>query len=48
MTNPFAVNLDDNIVRLKLDAARIVPIHGRVGTLAELRTVIGLAATTTR
>ena len=39
--NPFAVNLDDNIVRLKLDVARIVPLHGRVGTLAELRTVIG-------
>jgi glyoxylase-like metal-dependent hydrolase (beta-lactamase superfamily II) len=39
--SPFAVNLDDNIVRLKLDVARIVPLHGRVGTLAELRTVIG-------
>ncbi len=39
--NPFAVNLDDNIVRLKLDVARIAPLHGRVGTLAELRKVIG-------
>ncbi len=39
--SPFALNLDDNIVRLKLNVARIVPLHGRVGTLAEFRTVIG-------
>jgi len=42
--NPFAVNLHDNIVRLKLDVARLAPIHGRVGPLAELRTFIGVPA----
>lgn len=42
--NPFAVNLHDNIVRLKLDVARIAPIHGRIGPLADLRTFIGLGA----
>ena len=46
--NPFAVNLHDNIVRLKLDVARLAPIHGRVGPLAELRTFIGLPAAAAR
>jgi glyoxylase-like metal-dependent hydrolase (beta-lactamase superfamily II) len=39
--NPFAVNLHDNIQRLKLDVARIAPLHGRVATLAELKAFIG-------
>lgn len=34
--NPFAVNLYDNIVRLKLDVRRIAPLHGRAVTMPEL------------
>ena len=48
VANPFAVNLHDNIVKLKLDVARIAPIHGRVGPLAELRTFIGMGVTATK
>lgn len=39
--NPASVNLHDNIARLKLDVDRIVPLHGRVVTLADLRKAIG-------
>lgn len=39
--NPAAVNLYENIQRLKLDVAQIVPIHGRMVPLAELERVIG-------
>jgi len=42
--NPFAVNLHDNIQRLKLDVRQIAPLHGRVATMAELRSFIGLGA----
>jgi glyoxylase-like metal-dependent hydrolase (beta-lactamase superfamily II) len=39
--NPYVVNLYDNILRLKLDVAQIVPLHGpRTTTVAELRKVI--------
>ena len=48
VANPFAVNLHDNIVRLKLDVARLAPIHGRIEPLAELRNFIGMGATATR
>jgi len=39
--NPWSVNLYDNIQRLKLDVNQIVPVHGRVVTLADLRKAIG-------
>ncbi len=42
--SPFAVNLHDNILRLKLDVRQIAPLHGRVATMAELRSFIGLGA----
>jgi glyoxylase-like metal-dependent hydrolase (beta-lactamase superfamily II) len=36
--NPYMVNLYENILRLKLDVGRIVPLHGpRTATVAELR-----------
>ncbi len=39
--NPYVVNLYDNILRLKLDVAQIVPLHGpRTTTVAELRKLI--------
>ncbi len=42
--NPFAVNLYDNIIRLKLDVQQIAAIHGpRVATMADLRAFIGRA-----
>ena len=46
--SPFAVNLHDNIQRLKLDVRQIAPLHGRVATLAELRNFIGVGVTATR
>jgi glyoxylase-like metal-dependent hydrolase (beta-lactamase superfamily II) len=39
--NPNAVNLYENIQRLNLDVSRIVPLHGRVVDLAELKRTIG-------
>lgn len=42
--NPFSVNLYDNIQRLKLDVNQIVPIHGRLVTLADLLKAIGKAS----
>ena len=40
-TNPYIVNLYDNILRLKLDVRQIVPLHGpRATTMAELRKAI--------
>jgi len=39
--NPNMVNLYDNIQRLNLDVNRIVPLHGRVVDLAELKRTIG-------
>ena len=41
--NPFSVNLHENIVRLNLDVERIVPIHGAVVPLTDLKTAIGQA-----
>lgn len=39
--NPYIVNLYDNILRLKLDARQLVPLHGpRTTTMAELRKAI--------
>jgi glyoxylase-like metal-dependent hydrolase (beta-lactamase superfamily II) len=39
--DPLALNLYENIQRLKLDVAKIVPIHGRIGTIEELRKFVG-------
>lgn len=39
--NPFSVNLYETLQRLKLDVDRIVPLHGRVVPLEELRKAIG-------
>jgi len=48
MPNPFSVNLNDNIQRLKLNVRQIAALHGpRVATMADLRTFIGLKGTTT-
>ena len=41
--NPQAANLYDNIQRLKLDVKQIVPIHGHMVPLAELRNAAGKA-----
>ena len=46
--NPYAVNLNENITRLKLDVRQIAALHGpRVATPADLRTAIGLKPGTT-
>jgi hypothetical protein len=39
--NPNMVNLYENIQRLNLDVNRIVPLHGRIVELAELKKTIG-------
>jgi len=36
--NPYHVNLIENIERLNLSADRILPLHGRIATVAELYT----------
>jgi hypothetical protein len=36
-----AVNLYENIERLKLDVDRIVPLHGRIVRLEDLKKTIG-------
>jgi glyoxylase-like metal-dependent hydrolase (beta-lactamase superfamily II) len=42
MPNPYAVNLNENIQRLKLDVRQHVPLHGPgVATMADLRAFIG-------
>jgi len=39
--NPFSVNLDENIARLKLDVRQIAALHGpRVATMADLKAFI--------
>jgi glyoxylase-like metal-dependent hydrolase (beta-lactamase superfamily II) len=38
---PAAVNLYENIERLKLDVEQIAPIHGRVAKMEELRKAVG-------
>lgn len=35
--NPFTVSFQENLQRLKLDVRQIVPLHGRVAPIAELR-----------
>ena len=43
--NPFSVNLNDNIQRLKLDVRQIAALHGpRLTTMTDLRTAIGQGA----
>jgi len=45
--SPFAINLYENIQRLKLDVRQIAALHGpRVATIADLRSAIGQAGTT--
>jgi glyoxylase-like metal-dependent hydrolase (beta-lactamase superfamily II) len=45
--SPFAVNLHENIRRLKLDVKQIAALHGpRLATLADLSTAIGQTAGT--
>jgi hypothetical protein len=40
--NPFAVNLYDNIQKLKLNVGQIAALHGpRVATLADLQGAVG-------
>lgn len=39
----FSVNLADNVTRLGRGVDRILPRHGRIVPLAELRPVIGRA-----
>ena len=39
--NALHVNLVQNLDRLKLDVAQILPLHGRIVPLAELYTAIG-------
>ena len=40
-----AVNLFDNIQRLKLDVQQIAPLHGRRVTINDLRAAIGKPST---
>ena len=47
MPSPFAVNLYENIQRLKLDVRQIAALHGpRVATMADLRAFIGQRGST--
>ncbi len=47
--SPYAVNLHDNIQRLKLDVRQIAALHGpRVATLADLQTAIAQGTQATR
>ena len=39
--SPAALNLYENIQRLKLDVSSLVPLHGRVMTLTDFATAIG-------
>jgi glyoxylase-like metal-dependent hydrolase (beta-lactamase superfamily II) len=39
--DPLAVNLYENIQRLRLDVEQIAPIHGRVAKFEELRKAVG-------
>jgi glyoxylase-like metal-dependent hydrolase (beta-lactamase superfamily II) len=48
VANPYTVNLNENIERLKLDVRQIAALHGpRVATMADLRSAIGLKPNTT-
>ncbi|MFN7976534.1 MAG: MBL fold metallo-hydrolase [Vicinamibacterales bacterium] len=46
--HPYAANLLDHIRRLKLDVARIVPLHGAPATLKELEAVVQAQAAPTK
>jgi glyoxylase-like metal-dependent hydrolase (beta-lactamase superfamily II) len=46
--SPFAVNLHDNIQRLKLDVRTIAPLHGRTATMADLKAFISGGPTATK
>lgn len=39
--NAYHVNLVQNLDRLKLDVDRILPLHGRMVPLAELKRMVG-------
>lgn len=41
----FAMNLYDNVQRLKLDVDKVVPLHGRIATWTEFLTAIGKSST---
>jgi len=41
--NPLSVNLADNITRLGLSVDRLLPLHGRMVPLADLRRAVGRA-----
>ena len=43
--NKEAANLFDNLLRLKLDVQQITPMHGRLVTIADLRSAAGTGAT---
>jgi glyoxylase-like metal-dependent hydrolase (beta-lactamase superfamily II) len=46
--NPYAVNLDENITRLKLDVKQIAALHGpRLTTMADLKAFIAPRSTST-
>ncbi len=46
--NPYTVNLNDNLERLKLDVRQIAALHGpRLVTMTDLRTAIGAKSGTT-
>lgn len=46
--NPYVVNLNENIARLKLDVRQIAALHGpRITTMADLRNAIGVKPNTT-
>jgi NADPH:quinone reductase-like Zn-dependent oxidoreductase/glyoxylase-like metal-dependent hydrolase (beta-lactamase superfamily II) len=44
--NPLWINLEQNIARLKLDVARVAPLHGTVQSIEALRAAIGKAVAT--
>jgi hypothetical protein len=39
--NPFSVNLEANVRRLRIDVDRILPLHGRIVPYGELLNAIG-------
>jgi glyoxylase-like metal-dependent hydrolase (beta-lactamase superfamily II) len=42
--NPLWINLEQNIARLKLDVARVAPLHGAVQPIETLRAAVSKAA----
>ena len=39
--NPYSVNLEANVRRLRIDVDRILPLHGRIVPYGELLNAIG-------